>query len=122
MIKKKCKKDAASKRHRRIRVKVSGTSDRPRLSVYKSNKHIYAQLIDDTKGATIVAASSVEQAIKETFTHGGDIKAAKEVGKLVAERAKKAGIEFVVFDRGGFIYHGRIAALADSAREVGLLF
>lgn len=122
MITKKNRKEATTKRHSRIRVNISGTSERPRLSVYRSNKHIYAQLIDDTKGITLVAAGTVEPAIKEKFSNGGDIEAAKEVGRLVAERAKNAGIESVVFDRGGFIYHGRVAALADSAREAGLLF
>lgn len=122
MIIKKNRKEATSKRHKRIRVKVSGTSERPRLSVYRSNKHIYAQIIDDTKGVTLVSAGSVESELKVKLSDGGDIEAAKEIGKLIAERAKKAGIELVVFDRGGFIYHGRIAALAESARETGLMF
>jgi len=122
MIKQKNRKDATVKRHKRIRVKLVGTAERPRLSVYRSNKHIYAQLIDDEKGITITSASSIDKELREKISDGSDIAAAKEVGKLVAERAKKAGIEFVVFDRGGFIYHGRVAALAEAAREAGLLF
>ena len=122
MITRKNRKDATVKRHRRIRVKLSGTAERPRLSIYRSTKHIYAQLIDDVKGVTIASASSVEKAFREKFSDGGDVEAAKEIGKLIAERAKAAGIEFIVFDRGGFIYHGRIAALAEAAREAGLLF
>ncbi len=122
MIKQKNRKEATTKRHRRIRVQLSGDAERPRLSVYKSTKHIYAQLIDDVKGVTLVSASTVESELKNKLGDGGDINAAKEVGKLIAERARKAGIEAVVFDRGGFIYHGRIAALAEAAREVGLFF
>ncbi|MFH0703089.1 MAG: 50S ribosomal protein L18 [bacterium] len=122
MIKNKNKKESVSKRHKRIRVKISGTTERPRLSVYRSNKHIYAQIIDDIKGVTLVSAGTVESDLKNKFSNGGDIKAAKEVGQLVAQRAKNIGIEKVVFDRGGFIYHGRIAALADAARESGLSF
>jgi large subunit ribosomal protein L18 len=122
MIKQKNRKEETEKRHGRIRVKISGTSERPRLSVYRSNKHIYAQIIDDTKGVTLAFAGTDEPSLKEKVAHGGNIEAAKEVGRLVAERAKKAGIEQVVFDRGGFLYHGRIAALADAAREGGLVF
>lgn len=122
MIIKKNRKAATAKRHTRLRVKLSGTSERPRLCVHRTTKHIYAQVIDDVKGVTIAAAGSVEADVKGNFSHGGNIEAAKAVGKLVAEKAKKAGIEDVVFDRGGFIYHGRIAALADAAREAGLNF
>jgi len=121
MIKTKNKKEATQKRHRRIRVKVSGTPERPRLAVYRSNKHIYAQVIDDTKGVTLLSASSVDPELKDKIS-GGNVEGAKAVGALVAQRAKKAGIEAVVFDRGGNIYHGRIAALAEAAREGGLLF
>ncbi|HTW44530.1 MAG TPA: 50S ribosomal protein L18 [Acidobacteriaceae bacterium] len=104
--------------HARIRAKLQGTSERPRLNVYRSLNHIYAQVIDDTNGATLVSASTVAAKIKT----GGNVAAAKEVGKLVAERAKEKGISRVVFDRGGYLYHGRIKALADAAREAGLEF
>jgi large subunit ribosomal protein L18 len=109
--------------HTRIRKKVAGTSARPRLNVYRSVNHIYVQLIDDSKQVTIVSASSLEQG-KDGKKHiaGGNIAAAKQVGKLIAERAKEKGIEAVVFDRGGYLYHGRIKAIADAAREAGLKF
>lgn len=122
MIIKRNRKAATVKRHTRIRVKLSGTAERPRLCVHRTTKHIYAQLIDDEKGVTIASASSVDEALKKDFSHGGNIDAAKAVGKLIAEKAKKAGVEVIVFDRGGFVYHGRVAALADAAREAGLLF
>lgn len=122
MIKKKIRKNEVAKRHGKIRVNLSGTPERPRLAVHKSVKHIYAQIIDDTKGITLASAGSTEKEIKEKMSHGGNIEASKVIGKLVAERAVKAGISKVVFDRGGFLYHGRIAALADSARESGLEF
>ena len=104
--------------HSRIRAKLSGTSGRPRLNVYRSLNHIYAQVIDDQKGETIVSASTL--ALKSKT--GGNVAAAKEIGKTIAERAKEKGIKRVVFDRGGFLYHGRIKALADAAREGGLEF
>jgi large subunit ribosomal protein L18 len=104
--------------HARIRVKMQGTTERPRLNVYRSLNHIYAQLIDDSNGSTLVSASTVAGKIKA----GGNVAAAKEVGKLVAERAQEKGIKKVVFDRGGYLYHGRIKALADAAREAGLDF
>jgi large subunit ribosomal protein L18 len=107
--------------HERIRKKVLGTSERPRLNVYRSLNHIYVQVIDDLKGVTLVAANSAEGK-KETRTKGGNLAAAKNVGKAVAERAKAKGIDKVVFDRGGYIYHGRVKALADAAREAGLKF
>ena len=109
--------------HSRIRKKVAGTAARPRLNVYRSDNHIYVQLIDDAKQVTIVSASSLEQG-KDGKKHitGGNIAAAKQVGKLIAERAKEKGIEAVVFDRGGYLYHGRIKAVADAAREGGLKF
>ena len=122
MIKQKNRKAITEKRHKRIRVNLSGTSEKPRLAVYRSTKHIYAQIIDDTKGVTLASAGSVEQVVKEKMPHGGNIEASKEIGKLLAERAKKAGITKVVFDRGGNLYHGRVAALADAAREAGLEF
>jgi large subunit ribosomal protein L18 len=105
--------------HKRIRRKIRGTSERPRLAVFRSVKHIYAQVIDDRSGRTLVSASSNE---KNASVAGGNVGGAKEVGKLVGERAKQAGIKAVVFDRGGYLYHGRVKALADAAREAGLEF
>jgi large subunit ribosomal protein L18 len=104
--------------HRRIRRKLSGTSERPRLAVFRSLKHIYAQVIDDAQGRTVVAASSDEK----NGVNGGNVAGAKAVGKLVAERAQEKGVKAVVFDRGGYLYHGRVKALADSARAAGLEF
>ena len=114
-----------ARRQRRVRKKVTGTSERPRLAVYRSNKHISAQLIDDTKGRTLAAASTYEGEIrspKSSPASTGSVAAASKVGTLIGERAKAAGIEDVVFDRGGNRYHGRVAALADAAREAGLNF
>jgi large subunit ribosomal protein L18 len=122
MIKQKNRKTAAQKTHRRVRTKITGTAERPRLSVYRSNKHIYAQIIDDVNGVTLASAGTVEKELKEKNSDGGNIEAAQEIGKLIAERAKAAGVETVVYDRGGFVYHGRIAALAEAAREAGLVF
>ena len=110
------------KRHKRIRKKVSGTQERLRLSVYRSLNHIYAQIIDDTKGSTLVAASSLDSPIKEMEQHKGNVSAAKEVGGLLAKREQEKGIKKVVFDRGGYLYHGRVKALAEAAREAGLEF
>ena len=107
--------------HERIRKKVLGTAERPRLNVYRSLNHIYVQVIDDLKGMTLVSASSAEGK-KESKMKGGNLAAARNVGKSVAERAKAKGINKVVFDRGGYIYHGRVKALADAAREAGLQF
>ena len=106
------------KRHARVRGKISGTAERPRLSVFRSEKNIYAQIIDDVAGNTLVAASSVEK----DFGPGSNKEAARKVGKLVAERAKAKGIDTVIFDRGGYVYHGRVAELAEGAREGGLEF
>ena len=106
--------------HKRIRAKVSGTAERPRLAVYRSLTHIYAQVIDDRAGVTIASASSHEKSAKAK--NGGNVAGAKEIGKLVAERAKEKGVKSVVFDRGGYLYHGRVKALADAAREAGLQF
>jgi len=122
MISKKNRKEITAKRHRRIRVTLSGTAERPRLAVYRSTKHIYAQIIDDVNGCTLVSAGSVEASLKDQIPHGGNVAASKVIGTLIAERAKTAGITQVVFDRGGNLYHGRIAALADAAREGGLEF
>ncbi len=110
------------KRHRRVRAKVSGTAERPRLNVALSLKHIYAQLIDDTRGHTLAAASTLDKSLRDALKTGGNVEAARAVGKLIAERAQAAGITTVVFDRGGYKYHGRVKALADSAREGGLIF
>jgi large subunit ribosomal protein L18 len=107
--------------HERIRKKVLGTAERPRLNVYRSLNNIYVQVIDDLKGVTLVSANSAEGK-KEARTSGGNLSAAKAVGKAIAERAKAQGISKVVFDRGGYIYHGRVKALADAAREAGLQF
>ena len=107
------------KRHKRVRGKISGTAEMPRLNVFRSEANIYAQVIDDTTGMTLVSASSLDKAING---YGGNIAAATAVGKLVAERALAKGIDTVVFDRGGYVYHGRVAALADGAREGGLKF
>lgn len=108
--------------HDRVRIKVSGTTERPRLCVYRSLGHIYAQVIDDRTGTTLVSASSVDGETKKNLKGGGNIAAAKVIGKAVAERAKAAGVQKVVFDRGGYKYHGRVKALADAAREAGLQF
>ena len=110
------------KRHRRVRAKVTGTPERPRLNVSRSLQHIYAQLIDDTTGHTVAACVDVDGCLRSSLKSGGNIEAAKAVGKLIAERGKEKGISAVVFDRGGYMYHGRVQALADSAREAGLQF
>jgi large subunit ribosomal protein L18 len=107
-----------ARRHRRVRKKVKGTAQRPRLAVFRSSRHIYAQVIDDVAGRTLAAASTAEPSLRDGAT--GNIDAAKKVGALVAERAKSAGVGAVVFDRGGFLYHGRVAAVADAARDAGL--
>jgi large subunit ribosomal protein L18 len=114
----KTKQQARLRRHRRVRAKVTGTAERPRLAVYRSNRSIAAQLIDDAAGRTLAAASSQDKSLAKT----GRADAPAAVGKLVAERAKAAGIATVVFDRGGYLYHGRVKALADAAREHGLEF
>lgn len=122
MIKTANRKVKVQKRHQTIRVKLSGTTEAPRLAVYRSTKHIYAQLIDDVKGVTIVSASSVDKDLREKLGHGGNVDAAKAVGEAIAKKALKKGVKDCVFDRGGFLYHGRVAALADAAREAGLNF
>ena len=113
------KNDVRVRIHKRTRLKLKGTGERPRLAVFRSLKHIYAQVIDDRAGKTLAAASSGE---KNSSVTGGNLAGAKQVGKMIAERAKTKGISKVVFDRGGFLYHGRIKALADAAREAGLEF
>jgi len=112
--------DSRKRRHLRVRKKVRGTAARPRLAVFRSSKHVYAQVIDDVAGRTIASASTMEASVRGDG--GGTVAAAKSVGERVAERAKVAGIETVVFDRGGFKYHGRVKALADAARKGGLTF
>jgi len=107
---------------KRIRAKIHGTAERPRLAVYKSLKHIYVQAIDDDNRITLAAASTVDKALKGKVNYGGNKEAAKKVGELIAERLLEKGIDKVVFDRGGYIYHGRVKALADAAREKGLKF
>jgi large subunit ribosomal protein L18 len=110
------------KRKKRIRKRVIGTSERPRLCVFRSARHIYAQIIDDTRGHTLTAASTVEKTLKKSSEKGGKMVAANQIGKMVAERAIKQGINKVVFDRNGFLYHGRLKAVSDGAREGGLEF
>jgi large subunit ribosomal protein L18 len=125
MLAKTSKDQTRQKVHTRIRKKLMGTTERPRLNVYRSVNHIYAQVIDDAKGVTLVAATSVEKGkgVKgDKRPTGGNVSSAKDVGKLIAERAKDKGIKKVVFDRGGYLYHGRIKALADAARAAGLEF
>lgn len=119
MIKRKDTNAARIKRHQRVRKNISGTAERPRLNVFRSLNHIYAQIIDDTKGVTMVSASSMDKGFEGK---GANVDAAKAVGKAVAEKALAAGIKTVVFDRGGYVYHGRVAALAEGAREGGLEF
>ncbi len=119
MIKRPDTRGQRIKRHQRVRGKISGTAERPRLSVFRSENNIYAQIIDDVAGNTLVSASSVEKGFEGS---GGNVEAAKKVGAKVAERALQKGIEEVVFDRGGYIYHGRVQALAEGAREGGLKF
>jgi len=113
------KKETRTRIHKRIRRRLAGTSERPRLAVFRSVAHIYVQVIDDSKGVTLVSASSVDKGGK---TNGGNVAAAKAIGQLVAERAREKGVAKVVFDRGGYPYHGRIKALADAARAAGLEF
>lgn len=116
------KEELRKKRHGRVRKRVIGTAEKPRLNVFRSLAHIYAQVVDDSTGQTIVSASTVDKELKAQSKTGGNIEAAKLVGGLVGKRAVEKGIEEVVFDRGGFQYHGRVAALADGAREAGLKF
>jgi len=118
----KTRQDVRQRLHERIRKKLRGTPERPRLAVFRSGTQIYAQLIDDDAGRTLCAACSLDKELKAKLKGGGNVEAAKEVGGLIASRARQKGIEAVVFDRGGFQYHGRIKALADSARAAGLKF
>lgn len=122
VLKKADKNAKRLQRHKRVRRKISGTSQRPRLCVFRSANNIYAQIIDDTKRVTLVAASSLEAEVKSAVNHTGNKEAAKKVGELVAKKAVEKGITEVVFDRGGYLYHGRIQELAEGAREAGLKF
>lgn len=118
----KSKNEARQKRHLRLRKNLIGSAERPRLNVFRSLSHIYAQIIDDQTGKTLVSASTNDKELRDSVTYGGNIPAAKAVGEAIAKRALAQGIKQVVFDRGGYIYHGRIAALAEAAREAGLEF
>jgi len=122
MINKSDKNKARIKRHLRVRKKITGTSARPRLNIYRSDKHMYAQIIDDSKGVTIASASTLDKDLSKDLANGATVEAAAKVGALIASRAKEKGIDKVVFDRGGYLYHGRVQALADAARESGLEF
>ncbi len=122
MVSKQSRSEVRVKKHNRIRNRFAGTAERPRLAVFRSNNHVYAQIIDDTVGKTLVAASTVEKEVKAELEKTNDVDAAAYVGTVVAKRALEKGIKGVVFDRGGFIYHGKIQALADPAREAGLEF
>ena len=122
MFKKRDRNEVRVIRHARVRKKISGPPDMPRLCVYRSNANIYAQIIDDTKGVTLVQASTMDASVKGTFDEANKTAAAKAIGKLIGERAVAAGVEKVVFDRSGYLYTGRVASLAEGAREAGLKF
>ena len=122
MVSKKSRAEMREKKHMRIRNRFSGTAERPRLAVFRSNNHMYAQIIDDTVGNTLVSASTLEKEIKAELNKTNDVEAAAYLGKVNAKRAMDKGISEVVFDRGGFLYHGKIEALAEAAREAGLVF
>ena len=122
MVSKKSRSEVRVNKHRKLRNRFSGTAERPRLAVFRSNNHMYAQIIDDTVGNTLVAASTLEADIKKELEKTNNVDAAAYVGKVIAKKAIEKGITSVVFDRGGFIYHGKIKALADAAREAGLNF
>ena len=122
MVSKKSRAEVRIKKHNRLRNRFAGTAERPRLAVFRSNNHMYAQIIDDTVGHTLVSASTLQAEVKEGLEHTNDVAAATKLGTVIGKRAIEAGIKEVVFDRGGFIYHGKIKALADAAREAGLDF
>jgi len=122
MISKKSRTDVRRKKHLKLRNRFSGTAERPRLAVFRSNNHMYAQIIDDTVGNTLVAASTLEKSVSSELEKTNNVEAAAYLGKVIAEKAKAKGITDVVFDRGGFIYQGKVQALADAAREAGLNF
>ena len=122
MVNKESRSEVRIKKHMRVRNHLAGTADRPRLAVFRSNNHMYAQIIDDTVGNTLVSASTLEKAVKDSVDHTNDVAAAASVGKAIAEKALAKGIKTVVFDRGGYVYKGKVKALADAAREAGLEF
>ena len=122
MVNKKSRAQVRAKKHRRMRNHLSGTAERPRLAVFRSNNHMYAQVIDDTKGHTLAAASTLEKDVKASLEKTNNVEAAKELGTVIAKRAIDKGIKTVVFDRGGFIYEGKVKAVAEAAREAGLEF
>ena len=122
MVNKKSRKDVRAKKHLRIRIRFSGTAERPRLAVFRSNNHMYAQIIDDTVGNTLVSASTLEKDVRAELAQTNNVDAAAYLGTVIGKRAVEKGIKQVVFDRGGYIYHGKVAALADAAREAGLEF
>ena len=122
MVSKKSRAEIRAKKHRRLRNHISGTAERPRLAVFRSNNHMYAQIIDDTVGNTLVAASTLDKDVKAQVEKTNNVDAAACVGTVIAKRAMEKGIKEVVFDRGGFVYHGKVQALADAAREAGLEF
>ena len=122
MISKVSKSEIRRKKHARLRNRISGTAEKPRLSVFRSNNHMYAQIIDDTVGKTLVAASTLEKDVKDNLKKTNDVEAAAYLGTVIAKRASEKGITAVVFDRGGYIYQGKVAALAEAAREAGLEF
>ncbi len=122
MVNKKSRKDVRVKKHMRIRNRFSGTAERPRLAVFRSNNHMYAQIIDDTVGNTLASASTLEKSVRSELEKTNNVDAAAYLGTLIAKRALEKGIKTVVFDRGGYIYQGKVAALADAAREAGLEF
>ena len=122
MVSKKSRSEVRVKKHRKLRNRFIGTAECPRLAVFRSNNHMYAQIIDDTVGNTLVSASTLQKEVKANLEKTNDVNAAAYLGKVIAERALEKGIKDVVFDRGGFIYHGKIQALADAAREAGLNF
>lgn len=122
MVRKESRAKVRINKHRRLRNRISGTPERPRLAVFRSNNHMYAQIIDDVAGNTLVAASTLEKEIKEAVEKTNNVEAAAQVGTVIAKRALEKGITTVVYDRGGYIYHGKVQALADAAREAGLTF
>ncbi len=122
MVRKESRAKVRAKKHRRLRNRISGTAERPRLAVFRSNNHMYAQIIDDTAGNTIVSACTLDQDVKGAIEKTNNVAAAAQVGTVIAKRALEKGITAVVFDRGGYIYHGKVQALADAAREAGLTF
>ena len=122
MVSKESRQKVREKKHLKIRNRFSGTAERPRLAVFRSNNHMYAQVIDDVAGNTLVAASTVEKDVKAQLEKTNDVEAAKVLGSVIAKRALDKGIDTVVFDRGGYVYHGKVAALADAARDAGLQF